>query len=63
MRKPSALVGTGGGASRTGQEMALRGLRVVELAGLAPAPFAGMILAGEAALKPALAQLSNSNLS
>ena len=29
--------------------MALRGLRVVEMAGLAPAPFAGMILAGEMA--------------
>lgn len=29
--------------------MALRGLRVVEMAGLAPAPFAGMILAGETA--------------
>ncbi len=28
--------------------MALRGLRVVELAGLAPVPFAGMILAGRA---------------
>ena len=27
--------------------MALRGMRVVEMAGLAPAPFAGMILAGE----------------
>ena len=27
--------------------MALRGIRVVEMAGLAPAPFAGMILAGE----------------
>ena len=26
--------------------MALRGVRVVEMAGLAPAPFAGMILAG-----------------
>ena len=26
--------------------MALRGLKVVEMAGLAPAPFAGMILAG-----------------
>lgn len=29
--------------------MALKGLRVVEMAGLAPAPLAGMILAGEAA--------------
>ena len=28
-------------------KMALKGLRVVEMAGLAPAPFAGMILAGE----------------
>ena len=28
-------------------EMALRGLKVVEMAGLAPSPFAGMILAGE----------------
>ena len=27
--------------------MALRGIRVVEMAGLAPAPLAGMILAGE----------------
>ena len=27
--------------------MALRGLKVVEMAGLAPVPFAGMILAGE----------------
>ena len=27
--------------------MALKGLRVVEMAGLAPAPFAGMILAGK----------------
>ncbi len=27
--------------------MALRGLKVVEMAGLAPAPFAGMILAGK----------------
>lgn len=27
--------------------MALRGLKVVEMAGLAPGPFAGMILAGE----------------
>lgn len=26
--------------------MALRGLRVIEMAGLAPAPLAGMILAG-----------------
>ena len=32
-------------------EMALRGLRVVEMAGLAPAPFAGMILSGEIARK------------
>lgn len=30
--------------------MALRGLKVVEMAGLAPGPFAGMILAGEAIL-------------
>ena len=29
--------------------MALKGLRVVEMAGLAPAPLAGMILAGETA--------------
>lgn len=29
--------------------MALKGLRVVEMAGLAPAPLAGMILAGKAA--------------
>ena len=27
--------------------MALRGIRVVEMAGLAPAPLAGMILAGK----------------
>jgi len=27
--------------------MALRGLKVVEMAGLAPAPMAGMILAGQ----------------
>ena len=27
--------------------MALKGLRVVEMAGLAPVPLAGMILAGE----------------
>ena len=27
--------------------MALRGLKVVEMAGLAPVPFAGMVLAGE----------------
>ena len=27
--------------------MALKGLRVVEMAGLAPGPLAGMILAGE----------------
>ena len=26
--------------------MALTGLRVIEMAGLAPAPFAGMVLAG-----------------
>ena len=26
--------------------MALRGLRVLEMAGLAPVPFAGMVLAG-----------------
>ena len=26
-------------------EMALRGIRVIEMAGLAPAPFCGMILA------------------
>ena len=31
--------------------MALRGLKVVEMAGLAPAPFAGMILAGEESLR------------
>ena len=31
--------------------MALRGLKVVEMAGLAPVPFAGMILAGEEALQ------------
>lgn len=34
--------------------MALKGLRVVEMAGLAPAPLAGMILAGEAANPKAL---------
>ena len=28
------------------QKMALRGVRVLELAGLAPAPFCGMILSG-----------------
>lgn len=27
--------------------MALRGLKVIEMAGLAPGPFAGMILAGK----------------
>ena len=29
------------------ESMALRGLKVVEMAGLAPAPLAGMILAGK----------------
>ena len=31
-------------------EMALRGLKVVEMAGLAPAPMAGMILAGQSSI-------------
>ena len=35
------------GAELKLSEMALKGLRVVEMAGLAPAPLAGMILAGE----------------
>jgi len=30
---------------RRGLEMALKGIRVVEFAGLAPAPFCGMVLA------------------
>jgi hypothetical protein len=30
--------------------MALKGIKVIEMAGLAPAPFAGMILAGSYAL-------------
>ena len=32
---------------RCSVKMALKGLRVVEMAGLAPAPLAGMILSGE----------------
>lgn len=37
----------GAGQGQGLREMALKGLRVVEMAGLAPAPLAGMILAGE----------------
>lgn len=34
--------------------MALRGLKVIELAGLAPSPFAGMVLAGKSVNTPAI---------
>ena len=42
---PGSLVVIVGGLYDAG--MALRGLKVVEMAGLAPVPFAGMILAGK----------------
>lgn len=37
--------------------MALRGLKVVEMAGLAPAPFAGMVLAGKLIMRQLLIQV------
>lgn len=38
--------------------MALRGVKVVEMAGLAPAPFAGMILAGKTVASCLIASLA-----